>query len=167
MVTYVYGLQKINAEFCPKCHREAFVVDGQFTCCRRKCETQQSSTWKQIVSNPRWRKRMAAIRRRLVAEQDGQCIYCEIRFDRREWLKAHLVKKTIHVDHFCPFAFNADHGLENLVASCSVCNGIKADKIFRDLNHAREYIQHRRFILGYTRDEPVLVLSEVREAVQR
>lgn len=67
-------------------------------------------------------------------------------------------------DHALPYAFAGVNACDNWVASCSVCNNIKGDRVYRNINDARSYIQNRRYELGIEAiTEPSLVAMLSRE----
>lgn len=102
----------------------------------------------------------------LVDIQRGICPYCSIKFDTPEYRDGHRVPKKINIDHEEPWSFGCQDTLENLVACCSICNGIKSDFIFKTLDEARTFIHLKRKKKGYTTTAPKLLLSELRESTR-
>ncbi len=91
------------------------------------------------------------VRDSIVSEQAGLCAFCFNPVNgwverRGKWVAYHP-----EIDHLVPVAFRADNSSENLVAACSVCNGIKSSKVFSSLDEARAHIIERRSELGYGR----------------
>ena len=43
-------------------------------------------------------------------------------------------------DHFVPFSWSGSTVVANLVAACQICNHIKGDRMFEDLNEAQRWI---------------------------
>jgi hypothetical protein len=62
----------------------------------------------------------AKIKAVVLIEQTGRCNYCN----------SSLLGQRICWDHLLPFAWTNTNADNNWVASCSLCNGKKQDKIF-------------------------------------
>lgn len=62
-----------------------------------------------------------SIKRRLIIEQTGRCIYCN----------GSLVDAAIEYDHFIPYAYSGRNDKNNWVASCKRCNRLKSSRVFR------------------------------------
>ncbi len=101
----------------------------------------------------------------LVDSQLGRCFWCRIHFETEEYRHGRLVPKQIEIDHIEPFIYASNEEASNIVASCSICNGIKYSLIFRDIYEARNHIHFQRIAKGYTGVKPALELSELREAI--
>lgn len=105
---------------------------------------------------------------RLREEQEGKCAFCNIPTNAQILRNGDLVQLWEEFDHFVPVSYGGSNSLANWVLSCNVCNGIKSDRMFTNLRHARIVIEaersqkgyedawayHRRTILGIT-DETV------------
>jgi hypothetical protein len=65
----------------------------------------------------RERQALAHVREGLADLQGGTCLYCE---------RAIRDKTGSEVDHFVPWSFSGDDGLDNLVVACRACNGQKS-----------------------------------------
>lgn len=61
------------------------------------------------------------VKRRLIIEQTGRCIYCN----------CSLVDAAIEYDHFLPFSYSGSNNENNWVASCRKCNRLKSSRVFR------------------------------------
>lgn len=59
-----------------------------------------------------------------------KCVYCN--------------KDSDTIDHFIPLSKNGTWDEENLYASCSICNNIKADKIFNNVEEVIKYVKNNR-----------------------
>lgn len=68
--------------------------------------------------------------------QDNCCGYC------------YMPLETYHVDHIFPIAAGGSNHVSNLVLSCPKCNLTASCKVFKDLNHKREYILSIRYKKG-------------------
>ena len=65
----------------------------------------------------RERQALAQVREGLADLQGGICLYCD---------RALSDKSSVEVDHFVPWSFSGDDGLDNLVVACRACNGEKS-----------------------------------------
>lgn len=108
---------------------------------------------------PRW------LREKIIQEQELRCFYCHEEFSAPLWRRGRRINKQINIDHWEPFSFSGDNRECNIVASCSVCNGIKSDLIFKNLNECRKYIAQQRRAKGYATQRPTHIVSELRDHV--
>ena len=161
----LYGGVSLFSELCPRCRYEAFVVNGKFVCCGRPVNDEATS-WKRMSVAGKRRCLSPVKRREIIAAQNGRCFYCLELFTDLLYRRGKLVHKSIHVDHWEPYAFSADNDMPNLVAACSVCNGIKSDLIFKDKHACRDYIKKQRRAKGFTSEVPLIALSALRDAVR-
>ena len=60
-----------------------------------------------------------------------------------------VFKLKVHWDHKIPYSYAQDNRDINFVASCSVCNLMKHDRMFETLDEAREYLQTRWETKGF------------------
>jgi len=72
-----------------------------------------------------------------------------MRFGERRKRNGKSFTITINWDHRLPYSFSRNNYSRNFVAACQVCNGIKSDKIFQELDEAQIYIQGERKSKGY------------------
>ena len=159
----LYGSVAPHSEMCPFCKEEAFVVDGKFTCCKRRTMA-QPDRWKRMSAGRTTRYRYGRFfRDELIQTQNGLCFWCLIPFATREYRGAREIQKKIHIEHIEPFIYASCDVPGNLVASCSVCNQIKSCLMFPNIYDARDFIQNRRLLKGYTTKRPKLGLSSLRE----
>jgi 5-methylcytosine-specific restriction endonuclease McrA len=91
---------------------------------------------------------------KIVIYQRGLCIYCWQPLDGFIWRHGRSIDLELNWDHAVPFSYLGCSPVDNWVASCQICNQIKSDFIFEDMNSARNYIQMRRDKLGYTTIAP-------------
>jgi hypothetical protein len=85
-------------------------------------------------------------KKKALERQASCCIYCGVDLNSFVWNKnkSRYEKVKIHYDHFVPYAFVHDSRGCNIVASCSVCNGLKSDFHFQSIEEARVYIMNKR-----------------------
>ena len=46
-------------------------------------------------------------------------------------------------DHLVPYVYLQSNPLDNWVAACQACNGIKTDKVFETFEEVREHVNRR------------------------
>ncbi len=162
----LYGQVSLHSEECPRCGHESFVVGGKFVCCDQPLAEIEAKSWKRM-SITRGRRHVPPWKREeIIGSQNGRCFYCQELFTDKLYRRGKLWNKRINVDHWEPFSFSCDDGMPNLVAACSVCNGIKSDLIFKDRYECREYISQQRRSKGYTSERPIIGVSSLRDAVR-
>jgi hypothetical protein len=107
-----------------------------------------------------------AVKDSIVFRQNNRCYYCNFDFSVRVYRRGVLLKRVIAFDHFVPFSFAGDKKGRNIVAACSLCNGIKSWLMFHDEFECIEYIQKQWRAKGYSVEQPIIALTEFRpEAV--
>lgn len=169
----MYGSVALLSEICPECHAESFVVEGHFNCCGLPYE-KVPDRWKRMSSTSDLRRKFsAAFRQSLITSQNDVCYWCGIPFDREEFNDGKRIKKHVHIEHIEPFIYAANEDDENIVASCSICNWIKTDYVFKDTYACKAYVRTQRILKGYStnkyaRRERIghLELSKLRKRIQ-
>lgn len=157
----LYGKITLHSEFCEKCQSESFIINGKFRCCGSICE-KEPTAWKRMSATARRRPHWTVgLKEKLIDEQSQNCFWCGISFFRQEFRNGFPAVKTIHIEHIEPFVFSADDSENNIVASCSICNQLKHDLMFKDIYECREYIQIHRTLKGYS----LSGMSPLREAI--
>jgi len=165
MKTLAYGRVQIQSHRCPSCRREAFVFSGKMSCCGIQV-TKDALGWKRMSPCPD--KRVAlpqAVKDFIVFHQNNRCYYCNLDFKVRVYRRGVLLKRVIAFDHFVPFSFAGDKKGRNIVAACSLCNGIKSWLMFHDEFECIEYILKQWRAKGYSVEQPIIELSELRPVV--
>ena len=138
---------------CPVCNEKAIVLDGETQCCNYPIKDTPERY--KVVSCARMKRRTPAQKERLEAieRQNGKCPYCEFPFSaimiRRKGERKKVVIPNVVMDHFVPYSYSYNNQKVNFVAACSICNGIKSNKIFHSLERAKEYVQKKRDEKGY------------------
>ncbi len=101
---------------------------------------------------------------RQTAIQEHMCAYCTLPFGTVVQYRGETVQ-TATGDHFVPWSYSERTEEQNLVVCCQVCNGIKADRIYDSLEHARRDILITRMNKGIiTLFIPVEALTSDSEA---
>ncbi len=151
----LYGNVGLLREYCRHCKDQAFVIDKKYQCCDRDVES-ASSEKVQRVTNPRCKRQRPSkrVQDEILYRQSGKCLYCEVEFGRIfiHPTKGKAYKLVPCWDHLIPYVYSQNNYDHNFVAACSMCNGIKASKLFETLEEARAYVQHRRAKKGITKE---------------
>jgi 5-methylcytosine-specific restriction endonuclease McrA len=144
----------IKSSFCPACQQESFVIDNLRQCCNAPYEDFDSEQIKVIVPKSFGRKCLSRqIKEKIVTGQSGKCFYCERDFGYHYQKGGHVYKSTIHFDHSIPFVYSGNSKENNLVAACNLCNLIKKDRMFDDIEALRGYLNGRLKAKGIEIDE--------------
>jgi 5-methylcytosine-specific restriction endonuclease McrA len=143
----LYGNVRIRRARCNICGTYALVVkDGSFACCGKPYRQRKPMHSRRISQPPFNRRQLAPRLRRKILERQGfRCLYCGRQFGRAFPLgKKGLYKLLkIHFDHQIPFAYSANNDVHNFVAACHVCNLMKKDHIFQELEEARLFLAQK------------------------
>lgn len=145
----LFGNTSIYRRKCRVCGGAAFVIDGKLTCCGvpvnsvpkgfiRECEPVQCRKSPPVLE-----------KKRLLELQENRCFYCGVAFGSIHIRNGKPIKIMLNWDHQLPYAYSQNNKTENFVAACHVCNGIKCDKIFRDVEEAQVYLTLKRAGKGY------------------
>lgn len=143
-VLSLYGNVAIKRGFCPSCESMAFVIDEKLQCCDAPFTEAAEKIRREFEPVYRRKTPPTKDRRRILAEQDYRCIYCEQAFGATRFRSGKPVLLKLNWDHSIPYTYNADNRAINFVAACHVCNGLKGDLIFRDLEDARLHLSNKR-----------------------
>lgn len=141
---HIYGQTVIPSRICERCKIDAFIIDGQMSCCGFSVSEREESRFKIEIDKPcsqRRRGPSGKLRRKILEDQDGQCFYCGDRFGsfRKLDCKRKMVKLTW--DHVVPFAWDGNN--QEFVGACAECNATKGSLHFGSLDEAKIYLQSR------------------------
>ena len=145
----LYGNVAIPKGFCRKCGSTSFIRDGFFVCCGAPVKGEPGKFYRESEAPQQRKKPPKSEQERILAEQGHRCFYCEVPFDSTRFRKGKPVRIHVHWDHQLPFAYSQNNKSSNFVAACHVCNGIKSDFVFRDLQEAQVYLAGKRKQKGY------------------
>ena len=153
----LYGNIALLRGFCPSCGHEAIILDGKYTCCDAVVLSEPERV-KRIIEPVSMRKIPPREKQKeILAEQDNCCFYCGKKFGSFVWKirgrKSRLVKIVLNWDHLIPFKYNQNNFAYNFVASCRICNSIKSDHIFKNINEMKMVLAYRRRKKGYVEDD--------------
>lgn len=148
-----YGQVVMLRAWCPRCNQQALVLDGVLQCCDRKINvTDCKESKKRHVEGKNKRGIIShKIKNEVLKNQNNQCIYCGANFGefRLNKKKTRLIRINPNYDHFIPWVYSRDNSASNIVAACSICNGLKSDKYFKTIEQTREYVLDRRIKIGW------------------
>ncbi len=166
MRTFAYGDVYLLSEKCPACETESFVISGKLVCCGTKASGKPPSGWKRMSLCKSARMRLSPlVQREILSEQRNTCAYCEIPFHVPVYRHSKRWHRSIHFDHFVPWAYSFSNRRRNIVASCSVCNQIKSWLMFKDIYECQAYIMRQWRYKGFTTERPTMLVSDLRQAV--
>lgn len=143
----IYGNTRIPRVFCASCGGYSFVLQGLLACCE-SVPSEKSVGFKVIVK-PTRRRPTPAVQEKILLRQGGRCLYCSRLFGDVVVRDGRRIVLKISWDHFVPFSIALDNTDENFVASCHVCNTIKRDRIFQDVEECSIWLKRKWFKLGY------------------
>ena len=84
----------------------------------------------------------AKVKKRVLEKQKNRCYYCDLEFGKIVTRNRRKVTLKENWDHFVPFSFSGRNPLDNWIAACRYCNGLKGSKMFRTLEDAKNYVQY-------------------------
>jgi len=145
----VYGNTSLERAFCKQCQGFALVFDGKLACCGEPARGRAKIARQMVQAQQRRNGPSASFQRAQLLRQDGECLYCEMNLDGVVFRNGTPRMIQTHWDHIIPYSYSQNNKEINFVASCHVCNGIKSNKVFQDLEDARTYILRRRKDKGY------------------
>jgi len=145
----LYGNVAIKRGYCYDCKEFVLILAGKFACCDRDSH----SITKRFVreSQPEFLRKLPPImaRRAQILSQRNKCLYCRWPLDGSVLRNGKRIRLKVHWDHRIPFSYGQNNAAGNFVAACQICNGIKSDKFFEDLDDAKTYIMIVREKKGY------------------
>ncbi|MEE9214897.1 MAG: HNH endonuclease signature motif containing protein [Thermodesulfobacteriota bacterium] len=142
----IYGGIKLRKQYCSDCRGRAFVIDGILQCCDK--EALQPTTEKLVrecTGDYRRRHIPKGRQQQILLEQENKCKYCELEFGSRiKNLKTDKqVTLKITFDHVIPWSYSGTNK-EEIVAACQVCNGLKSNDFFDDIDSIKVELKNRR-----------------------
>ncbi len=145
----MYGNTALQREWCNKCESWAIVLDGILQCCDMP-SILIPRKYKRVCEPAQERKTPPAEEKnKILLEQDYKCYYCDKTFDTHNYRKGKQILLKIVWDHTLPWAYSQNNSTDNFVAACQICNGIKSDRIYKNLDEARIDIAETRIKKGY------------------
>jgi 5-methylcytosine-specific restriction endonuclease McrA len=148
----LYGTVALPKGHCPNCDLTSFIIDNKYQCCDTYAAITSYDKRIRYSIQLRSRKKPSSVHQHeQLVRQEFLCFYCglglkEPHYNQR---KNKFVYIFIHWDHFIPYSFMKDNKDINFVASCSICNLIKSNKIFDSPEEARKYVIKKRKQKGF------------------
>jgi len=144
----IYGNIPLERGYCRDCVQTCIILDGIKQCCGGHVKGIDISEQPVIrISEPQFRRKHFSkeFKRKILNEQNYLCIYCGKFFGSLYCIEGKLgIKKTrAEFDHFIAFVYSANNKSENIVAACNICNGLKSDKMFNDLEGVTLYVTEK------------------------
>lgn len=144
----IYGNVALIRGYCQDCKTTCIILDNIKQCCEGATRNVNiyNLPVKRVVEPEFCRKRLLKSERdAIIREQNFRCIYCDKYFGSiyEKKGKDGVHKTRIHFDHFIPFIHSANNKKYNIVASCNICNGLKSDKMFNNIDEVRIYVLQR------------------------
>lgn len=141
----IYGNTYLERGYCWSCKTMCIIIENEKQCCGGRANgVDIVSLPVKRISDPRYRRRLIGQneKKKILHEQNYECIYCGIPFGSPYAKKKgnKIFKTRVQIDHFIPFAYSANNKKGNYVASCHLCNAIKSDKIFNNIDEVRLYV---------------------------
>jgi len=136
----LYGNVKMLRGRCPECGHVALVIKGHTACCGSRLE-EVPNQWQRMSQPMHYRRgpgREEA--QRILAEQGNQCLYCDRMFGSFVHYKGRVRKLRLNWDHMMPWSHTMNNHEENFAAACHLCNAIKSNLIFADVEEVRVYV---------------------------
>jgi hypothetical protein len=153
----VYGDIVIPRGYCLECESYAFIIDGKLKCCDAPAES-NPTTFKRMCDVGGGRKRpRKKVQNKILEEQRYLCFYCWRRFGQTVYREGRSIRLKINWDHVNPWSYCLSNKDSNFVAACHVCNGIKSNLMFKDLDDARTTITERWKDKGYSDVPPMSI----------
>lgn len=149
---YFYGNVGLTRSKCPRCHRWCIVLNNKTACCGIEIEFDDGKPHMYRAGvTPHERKPLGKRKKGKILKAQGyRCLYCLQEFGSVFLRNGHEeIELSVEFDHCVPFAYNQDNSERNYVAACQVCNRLKSNFHYRDLEQAREDLALRRKEKGY------------------
>lgn len=152
--TTFYGKVALERMYCKSCECMTIVIDGRKQCCDGRTYARREPIAEVMISMPGGKKGRHKppkhIQDKILEAQDNQCFYCHRPFGSYYIRNGKAKMLQIHWDHQVPYAYTGSNADSNFVAACNVCNGIKSDLHFENLDDLREYIRRTTTQKGYS-----------------
>lgn len=139
----LYGNVALERALCPICCETAFVIDGEYTCCRLKVKS--AATHYKRMTNPEAKRMLPTAKERaeLLEQFQHSCAYCDRAFGAWVHRKGKIRRLSLAWDHQVPYSYSQNNEAHNFLPACNVCNGYKSDKIFTTVEEVRVYVALR------------------------
>lgn len=136
----LYGNVKMLRARCPKCGVTSLVIRGCTACCELEPESEPRQ-W-QRMSQPLFARRRPPKEeaKRILAEQNGCCLYCERTLGSFVHYKGRLRQLRLCWDHKVPWSHTMNNHEDNFAAACHLCNAMKSNLIFANVEEVQVHV---------------------------
>jgi len=147
-----YGNTMLKRIYCPKCKRYALVIGGEIQCCDTPIDEFKTHNVK-IMCEARSKRQKPSFNEQkgILERQCNKCIYCGLEFGTLIWSEKSkkVVSLRKHFDHLVPYSYSFNNKKVNFVAACHICNGLKSNKMFENIEDVSHYVRYHRTRKGY------------------
>lgn len=144
MKKLLYGATTLYQEICPECREKNLSTDENFTCtyCGYNYNNQNKNIKTEIRCTHKKRKHHISkeIRENIRSSQDNKCLICGKEFGSSVIHRNKLKTLKMVIDHFVPVTFMNIHREDNFIGLCYLCNIIKYNRNFNNLDEAKDYV---------------------------
>ena len=131
---------------CPFCGEENLTGYDSLVCQNRGCNARFDANFKRtrVISRSERRRPVSRVTAsRLAESQNNRCFWCENEFGEYVMKQGVVRRLDVVVDHVLPWTYSLNHGEENLVASCQICNGWKSSLVFETEDDCRGFLKRK------------------------
>lgn len=149
---YYYGSVGLTRTICPNCKSWCIVQHGKTPCCKVQIQFDDEKPVQVRTSiPPQKRKYISQYRKgKILREQGYKCIYCLQEIGSTQTRNGfEEIMLSAEFDHLVPFSYSQDNSTGNIVGACQICNGLKYNFHYKDLEQAREHLRDSRKDKGY------------------
>lgn len=126
---------------CPICGEENLTGFDNLECqCGRSFEPSGKEKVRVIPVSSRRKPVSRKKAKQLAEEQGGRCFWCGNEFGEYIVKQGIVRRLEVVVDHLVPWAYSLNHGQENFVAACQICNGWKSSLVFASEEDCRGFL---------------------------
>lgn len=141
----IIGKNILYRVFCPKCDDYLLLPKNKLSCdCGSKFFIEGVSENDNILCRSLRKKKLSKdFKELLIKKFNNTCVYCRNEIGSVVSRNNKIFTLKAAFDHFVPYAYLQTNPDDNYILSCNVCNGIKSDLIFEDIDTARHYINKK------------------------
>jgi hypothetical protein len=161
-----FGRVALLRMVCPKCGLMGLVLSGKMLCCGKDIKNPERYQRKREAEGEHRRSLLSKKEKDSILESQGNCcVYCQRPFGTPVWhpKRQRVFIPDIHFDHFVCWNFSRNTSVGNMVAACSICNIIKGDKLFENIEQARAFIVYKRNKKGYEDEMSPSMSNDIKE----
>ena len=149
----LFGKTALHRTKCPECGDDCLIVENRTLCCDASVKPSAIEVKREVEADCVTRRFSTRDKAKARKRQHDLCAYCGSKLGvTLQWnsKSCRHVETRINYDHFIPLVYSGNNHSTNLIAACSICNSIKADRMFDTIAAARDHIRSRRQRKGFT-----------------